>query len=536
MELDEWYRIKSVLDGTHLAVFIDDIPIFNVTLAHYYIGNPNLPGETIDSLGSWGFGGWQDQAAHVRNVAVYDTANKTELYQNPMTDGSENGVILEYGVQENSESVCLDGPKRDRLVWLGDFLHTSRIIGTSTTRYDLARGTLQFFIDWQTPSGLMPYAPAMGYDPELANHAFARGGGRHFGGNEIYGIILPDYQILGILSFTDYVRRSNDLEFARQTWAQWKANLGFVTSGIDSTTGLLSLFGAFLGPSQGGSAINCALVEALRTMADVAAALKEDADGKLYKNMAAELALAINDRLWNEELGVFSISPANPSDFSVPGMAFCVTSGTSSDERAKRFLSALPQLALGPGFKDSSLISSSDPSAKLSPNTNGFLLSAILSQQAPSAASEALDLIKSLWTPMISDKRTGTGTSWEYVSKDGKPGLGLFTSLSHPWGGAPTYILTEWVAGIQAAPGPAGFGYRNWTIAPQMGVYMGIKNAAARVVTAFDGDLEVRWQVSGGVMDVTILAPSTTSGVFRFGQTEKALSGQSEYHFEVSVN
>ncbi|KAI1379576.1 Six-hairpin glycosidase-like protein [Hypoxylon crocopeplum] len=530
VEEDTWYRIKTVLDGTHLAVSIGDVDVFNVSLSDYYISDSRLPGGTIDSLGSWGFGGWQDQIGYFRNVVVYDTANGSELYRNPLTDASEDGVIREYGVMANRQAAYLDGPKRDRLVWLSDFLHTVRIIGASTSRYDLVKGTLQFIVDWQSASGLLPYAAAIGHDPGLAKQAFAFGGGSYFAGSEIWSIILPDYQILGVLAFTNYVRPSNDVDFARTTWLQWKANMA-----INSTTGLLSLFGAFLGPSDGGSAINCALVEALNTMAEVATVLGEDSDAEEYTTLSTGLALAINSNLWNEDLGIYGLSPANMSEFSVNSIAFCTTSGTATPEKTSRFISALGSLELSPGFKDSTEVNASDPSTNISPNTNGFLLSALLSQGTSDAAKQSLELIKSLWTPMLADNRTSTGASWEYVNLDEGPGLGLFTSLSHPWGGAPTYVLTEWAAGIQAAEGVDGFGYRSWVVAPQMGVYMGLEDVSARVVTAFDGDLAVHWQVENGTMAVTILAPSETRGVFRLGQFEKSLSGCSEYNFSLAL-
>ncbi|RSM06240.1 hypothetical protein CEP52_005805 [Fusarium oligoseptatum] len=534
---NKWYRLKTVLDDRqNLAVSIDGTEVFNVTLRDYPIGEARNPGGIPDTLGSWGFGGWQDQAGWFRNVVVYDTKNGTELYRNRMTDASDDGVIREYGVNKNRRAACLDGPKRDRLIWLGDFLHTTRIIGTSTTRYELARDTLQTFVDWQSPTGLMPYAPPLGYNPDTDNLAFARGGGRYFGkANDVYEIILPDYQILGVLSFTEYVRRSNDLAFAEATWDSWKSNLGFATDNINSTNGLLQLFGAFLGPSNGGSAVNCALVEALTSMAHVAQALNKDVDASMYESIATKLASAINKELWNEEMGVYGLSTAEMNEFSVSSMAFCITSGTASPSRANRFLSLLPQLKLEPGYKDSTKSNSSDPATNISPNTNGFLLSALVAQDTGKAAETTLNLIKSLWTPMLSNPGTSTGTSWEYVNQDGDPGLGLFTSLSHPWSGAPTYILTEWVAGIQAASGTAGFGYRNWNITPSAGVQMGLKNVHAKVVTAFQGDLEVHWQIKQKVMQVTMWAPKQTSGFFKLGKFERKLSGSHKYSFKVPM-
>jgi hypothetical protein len=88
--------------------------------------------------------------------------------------------------------------------------------------------------------------------------------------------------------------------------------------------------------------------------------------------------------------------------------------------------------------------------------------------------------------PMLNSNETPSGASWEYVNLKGNPGLGLYTSLSHPWGGA-TYLLTEYVAGLQKVDGAEGYGYGNWAVEPSVGAAMGLTSASAIIVTAFGG-------------------------------------------------
>lgn len=198
-------------------------------------------------------------------------------------------------------------------------------------------------------------------------------------------------------------------------------------------------------------------------------------------------------------------------------------------------------LRLGPGYKDSAQTNNLDVTTKISPNTNGFLLEALLSQSSSvkqnitGISSVAKDLLYSLWGAMLADEKTSTGTSWEYLSVAGTPGLGLFTSLSHPWVGAPTYLLTEWVAGVRPAAGVDGFGYRNWVVNPSVGIEMGLKSAAGSTMSGFGGLVEVKWQVDGKVLDVEIKAPATTSGIFELGAKKQLLSGKSKYRFRVMI-
>ncbi|KAE9363347.1 glycoside hydrolase family 78 protein [Stipitochalara longipes BDJ] len=523
-----WYTIKTVLSGgAYLSVSINDTQVFKVSLANYYIGGGSIP-----TVGSFGFGGWQDQAATIRNVSVYDTANQTQLYSNPITD--PNVVLPEYGVHENFASVCMDGAKRDRLVWLGDLSHTTRVVAASTSRNDIIKSTMQYFLDWQTVDGFLPFAPPLGYDSSSATTAFAFGVGTA-AGIDLYGVVLADYQILGLLDFANYISATNDLAFAMQTFSKWETLADNILSFTNSSTGLIDLSIAFLGPGTGGSAFNCAFVQALNKMAEIATAINSTTSASKYQTAATTLSNSINQNLWNPTLGAYGLSPASPDDYGVSSMGFCITSGVANTTQASRFLSLLPNLRLGAGYKDSTQVGSNDSSVNISPNTNGFLVEALLSQNSSSSSITALELVKSLWMPMLNDSETSTGASWEYVSLQDNPGLGLYTSLSHPWGGAPTYLLTEYVAGLRKAEGIEGYGYGRWVVDPSAGVAMGLRGASARVITTFNGSLSVQWNIEGDAMEVIVEAPATATGIFKLGAKDMELSGQESYAFNVSL-
>ncbi|KAF4809892.1 hypothetical protein CGCSCA5_v011084 [Colletotrichum siamense] len=527
---DTWYHISTSMSPSgHLAVSINDTQVFNISRSDYpwaLISSGASYSGTPDFTGSFGFGAYQDHAAYFKNAHAYDTANGSTLYSNNLTS---QDVLVEYGTRANYESVCLDGPKRDRLVWLGDFYHTARISAISTSRTDQSRGTLQVLLDTQIANGQMSISPNLGYDLKSIANALAPSGS--------YG--LQDYQLLGLMAFNDHVRLTNDLDWARSTWPQWQKVIDWLLPQINATTGLLTFDGgfAFTGPADGGSAISCEAVQSLNGAADVAAMLNDTASATKYRTAASSLADAINEKLWNDDIGAYGYSLASLNDTSVAGTAFCITSGVASPNRTARSIEALSLLKLGPGYKDTSLVSSNDSSINISPNTNGFLLHALFMGNA-TATGKAL--IESLWGAMLpgteAANKSAVGTSWEYVNAATlQPGLGLFTSLSHPWGGAATYVLTEWAAGVQPASGTDGFGYRNWVVAPAAGVEMGLKTARAKVVTAFDGDLSAEWKVEGDDLYVTIRAPTTTKGRFVYGGKSIELYGRSVYEFHVDA-
>ncbi|KAI0103908.1 Six-hairpin glycosidase-like protein [Nemania sp. FL0031] len=493
-----WYRIKTVLtDYGNISVAIDGTQVFEIA----------MPG--VSFLGPYGFGNWQDQSAYVRNVNVTDTASGTVLYTNPMTS---DDVLADFGAQANLGSVCLDGAKRDRLVWIGDFYHTARIIGVSTSRYDLSRGTLDFILKTQTTDATFNTHPVMSYDPTKQS-----------------SFPFPDYDILGMLAFYHYVRQTNDLAWASSIWAQWQLLVEKLIAGIDPYTGLVTLPYAFIGPYVNGSAVSCLTVEGFKAIADVALALGDTASVERYQAAAANLTDAINTHLWNDNLGAYMLDIQDPESISTVGTGLCITSGVTSANQTARSLAAVEELFVSLGYKDNSNITSTN---KLSPFLNGFLLPAFFKGNA---SLTGIKLIRGLWGAMANDPNTASGASWEYVNPDGSPGLGDFTSLSHPWGGAATYVLTEWVAGLQAAEGIEGFGHRNWVLSPDAGIQIGLKEASARVSTPF-GSISTEWQVEcNKTISVMIDAPSNTVGTFRFQGTSQVLAGQTKYALSIPL-
>ncbi|THX28958.1 Six-hairpin glycosidase [Aureobasidium pullulans] len=484
-----WYSISAKMyEGNFLAVSINGIKVFNVTLNDYYTG---ASGAT--TTGSFGFGGWQDQAAYFKDVEVA-SGNGTVIYTNPMTNASV--ILPEYGVQSNTADLCLDGAKRDRLVWLGDFYHTAGIIATSTSRQEYSSGTLKNFLDWQLPSGQLPLDTSLGY-PGSATLSFA----------ELtpdgYSYALQDYHILGLLAFGSHMRYHNDIAFASQNWPQWKLAVEYLIGKIDNSTGLVSLGFTFFG-DDAGLAVNAASVQAFRELALVAKAIGDTASARSWNAVAGQVGNTIQSTFWQPSLGYFSDTPQNKSKISVQGLSFVVTSGVATTSQANSCMNALAALKLSPGYKDSTAVSS-DSVANISPNTNGFLLSALMQTNR---TSEMKYLFENLWAAMITNDTTHSGASWEYVDTNLQPGLSRYTSLSHPWGGAPTYILTEYVAGIR----PVTFGYKTWVIAPAYTGF-GLTSANAQVQTPF-GVLKLRWSVEGGKINAVINAPVGTSGTF----------------------
>lgn len=124
-----WYHVATKLNNDSWTVSIDGKLAATISLADYQQLYPASPEEI--PTGAFGFGPFRDQAAYIKDVTVV-SSNGTTIYSNTMTakDQSLSSLLYEYNVHENADAVCLDGAKRDRLVWTGDFAHTSRTLGT----------------------------------------------------------------------------------------------------------------------------------------------------------------------------------------------------------------------------------------------------------------------------------------------------------------------------------------------------------------------------------------------------------------------
>jgi hypothetical protein len=513
-----WYPVKLAVNSTagNLVLWLDGQQVMDVTIADLGFSDSQLTslGYSTTGKGAFGFGGWQDQASFVKNVrATSLTDASTVLYSNPMTD--ESVVLPEFGVQSNTYGACLDGAKRDRYIWLGDFYHTTRIMGVANAKPEQITGTWEYLFDYQASNGQFPGLMVMTYETPMPTpevFKFDAGtAGAYFN--------FPDYDILGLIGFVSYMEYFNDVAFAKANWEALSNATAWLAScqesdGLINATRYVDVY-VFLG-SSAGTAVNAAAVQCLQGMAKVAQAVGDQASSTEWADVAATTKTAMNELLWNDTLGNYAVDTSSPEVFGVAAIAFAITSGVANETQANLCVSSLESIRQGPGYLDTSDTANT---TNISPNTNGFLLDALLQT---GHTDEAAFLLDNLWDAMISNESFRSGASWEYVSQSLEPGLQEFTSLSHPWGGAPTYVLTNYVAGIR----PVEFGFRRWIVNPLVSG-LDITSANTTVSTPF-GNLTAAWELGDSdTLSVAITAPLGTDGVFEVARLNASTFQQS---------
>ncbi|KAK1941805.1 hypothetical protein P3T76_006869 [Phytophthora citrophthora] len=501
-----WYPVEIRVNSTagNIVFSVDGQQVFDIVLTEMGFTDSQLSfyGYASRGEGAIGFGGWQDQASYVRNVTVTSlTDSSMVLYSNPMTD--ESVVVPEFGGQTNAYGACLDGAKRDRYIWLGDFYHTTRIMGVANSKPEQIEGTWQFLFDFQVDSGqLAGFVPISYQSPMPTPEIFLYNAGTS---DALY--YFPDYVILGLIGLESYMDYYDNVAFIEAHWEQFTRTMVWLVSNQGSN-GLIDLTKyqvVFLGAGA-GMAVNAAAVQCLNGMARVARGVGDWESANAWTEVAASVKTAINELLWNDTLGNYALDLSTPEDYGVSATAFALTSGVANETQAKLIVEGLESLRQGPGYLDSSATANT---TAISPNTNGFLLDALLQR---GYTDQAVFLLENLWDAMISNENYRSGASWEYVAQSLEPGIDLFTSLSHPWGGAPTYALTNYVAGIR----PAEFGFSQWIVNPLV-TGMNVTSANATVKTPF-GDLSAAWELVDNQLSVTITAPVGTNGTFEVAQ------------------
>lgn len=494
---DEWYRITTTISSNGYNISVNDTHLVYIDSAQFqeYV-NPSW-GSPSTTDGTWGFGPFLDQAAYFTAVEVTSSSGKT-LYTNPLT--SED-VLPEYRMAENREKVCLDGAKRDRLIWIGDFAHTARILAASSGRYDFIQSMIEFEFDWQLThgagNGLVPIQEAMG-DGWKYRYAYYPS---QYGEN--------DYYILFLLTVGDYWGLTEDLDLMQQYWVNTKALVEtLVDRFLNPASGLLAdpndgLWFTAQG-AQNATAPTALFVIALQGLLPIATALGDSSATDEFKSLANGMTAAINTKLWSDDLGTYVFALDNQKNHSVLSAAFPIRAGIANDTQAKLAIQSLSDLFLQIGYKDSTVIPNG-PQTQLSPNVQGFLLESLFLAHIEYNVSADIvtpvlrNMLDIYWPHMVDQNQYYTGASWEYVYADGAPGIGIFTSLCHPWGGAPTYVLSNYVLGIRREL-DKGSNEFEWVVDPVWEVVekMGLTKAHGRMPLPNGGFIETSWWVTNG--------------------------------------
>jgi len=345
----------------------------------------------------------------------------------------------------------IDGPKRDRLPWVGDVFIGA--LGNAVTFADsgIVRRTLM---------ALFPEDPLR---------------------DDCNGII--DYSLYWILTLHRYLMFTGDFEFVRNLWPKAKELLAALAAREDGR-GFLSSDKAewvFIDWADIDKQGACAALQMLRILAlDAAADIGrelEDDTANAFAAKAARLRRLVRKWFWNAEQSRFVDSVQGAAQSAKSGRHanfFALLAGLATRKQATHILDAI-------------LLGDETPGVG-TPYMRYFENAALC---AAGRAGPMLDRLRSYWGGMLD---LGATTFWEGYdpSESGAQHLAFYgrpfaRSLCHAWASGPLHLLSADLVGLK----PTAPGWRQFTV--QM-PKLRLPWLCASVPTPH-GD--IRWEIEG---------------------------------------
>lgn len=365
--------------------------------------------------------------------------------------------------------VLVDGPRRDREVWVGDLLPMVRTAWIFFGDREVIRNSLQVFLDQSEPDGYMPAS-------SISMQRFHEY-------NAWFFIVLAEYVMLsGDVSFLGenasrireamryligLLEKDGTLVLDRmQTWAWTASRFGRITS------------------SQ------CVVHDALRAMDLLSGLLGDDPIDPAPACLANRLAEQVRNRGYDPEAGAFTDmldmgTGGKPRTYSLDANALAIRSGIATPEQAASALRFL-ETHLWSAHGSFAFFPKETPDGRnwvhndhIWPFVVGFEAEA---RFLAGDREKALDLVRKTWGSMLSH---GADTFWEIM--DGRTGgfmnrrivdapddRDTWNSACHGWSTAPAFLLPAYLGGVL----PTSPGYRSLRLDPHP---MGIDRIEVRV-------------------------------------------------------
>jgi len=387
-------------------------------------------------------------------------------------------MIWQVGVDTlvpNMTDAYTDTPWRERGQWWADAmisLHINRA----------AFGDLALF-----RRGLRQMADAI--DAEGRPAPMAPNGG---------GSTILDFGMQWIEGLYLYGTLSGDLALIEELYPAAQRLVGFLAS-YEGPAGLLDVppahwsqsalidWPAASSRSGESTALNAQYAAALRQMGELADALGDIKQAEVYLSRSARVQRALNDVLWVPEQGCYAASRVNGESVSpsLHAQAWALRYGIVPDERRESTLRALDQ-QISPFFDEAGW-SVIEPLG---------MFAVLEAWRATNRTNEALELIRERYGDLLAQ---GAATWWELYT----PNQDRSHSLSHAWGGSPTWFLSSHVLGGTL------IGPERWHVAPHPGDLEYVQGA----VPIGDSLLHIAWhRPRCGQFGLTVTAPPSSRG------------------------
>ncbi|KAK4548537.1 hypothetical protein LTR36_009447 [Oleoguttula mirabilis] len=395
----------------------------------------------------------------------------------------------------NGSSALVDGAKRDKLIWPGDFsISLPGVFLSTNDQITLQLSVAQLFAEQNATTGQLMYAATPIYtdppDPFFT---------------ELGAVYSYTYHMYNLLALNNYYTYSGDIDFLQQNWYRFKLGLSYSLESVDST-GLTyvaeNATSDWLRVGMGGHNIeaNSILAFTLRTAISLAYAVDDTALISTWQTYYDNIVTAANELLWDASAGLYTdnqTTTLHPQD----GNCWAVLSGVANSSRATTISSAL-QARWGPYGAPAP-----EAGTTVSPFITSFELQAHFLAGQP---EYAIDLMKFMWADfMLDDPRMTNSTFNEGYDVSGALHYPAYSddariSHAHGWSTGPLLALTNYAAGLHVTNSST------WTVYPQPG---NLTSVEAGFTTAI-GTFSATYSNTNGSLAYSFQTPPGTAGTF----------------------
>lgn len=480
---DSWHSIHATVALNDISVTVNGVLVMKFSQNARFFGAPGLGA----SLG---------QRTLFRRLSI-TTPTGDSIYSHPLTDPS---FLPDFFMGTNPHEVVVDGSRRDRIAYTGDLDIAGGAALASTHNLESIIGSLDLLGSYQaTPGFFIPNAKIQ--QKPLAEPLQVNQTG------------LIGYSFNFMTAVASMYMHTGDAEFA----SKWAPKLQKMLDWADSQTldsGLFNVsdptFGGdwnYYDPQQSGvvTKFNVLYAYSLQECLPVLAA--GGVDSVVYQGRLEKLRLAIDTQLWSDELKGYYVSQDLKTALAQDSNAIAILAGINIDpaHSSKIIMDSLSTHLMTPfgprAFSEAAFDLGFQP--LVSPYASSYHLRAALASNEVDAANE---LLGKLWWPMADTANVNyTGTFWETLDSEGRPGLGFMTSLCHGWAAGPTAELSRYVLGVT----PIQPGWSRFSVAP---VTLGLGSASGSIPTPM-GNINVQWRFEeDDMLNMEIIAPAGLVG------------------------
>jgi len=425
------------------------------------------------------------------------------------------------GVDTGAE-VFVDGAKRDRTPWAGDY-------GVSV---------LSKTVSWNSDNLLsLRNAIVSLYSIQDSDGQFAYAGSPIAPRIQLANINSNTYHLWTLITLVDYAELSGDTALVKSLWSQAMLGFEFILANFDDTVSLLNITAVndWGRVGQSGKTIvgNTLLYHALNIYADIADELTLDGasyNGTSFADLATSIKASVNTNLWDATNGLFydNTTAAGHELYPQDGNSLAVHFNITETSVQASAIST----ALATRWNDYGAVSP-EGAGSISPFVTSFEVDAHLLAN-PGNASRALELVRRQWGYMLNEFSNSTLVEGYYHTGElyypfYGDGEGAYISHAHAWSTGPVASLTLRIGGLS----PISDAGKTWTFQP---------HAAGAGVSTVDtgytletGAFSVEWTTNSGskntFFQADIVTPTSTTGTISVPTFGKSLST-----IQVSIN